>query len=224
MLEKTAPIETLKAFHRSTDEVDSPVIAYPRLEAYAASARVVEAALWREFWETQEDSPEEEERARALARGYLVLTGAQLQETHAKYRPELANRHLPYISERFSEATVELYGQPEAAEVRRLAINQIEELTDLFKNPAVDPDRLIRVLAYLNYQVGYYRPEEAMPDNQDYEALYETIGQALVERFGPALAVFDDVDMTQQFIAPEEMRQRFEQGKAILAKDDPRLG
>jgi len=212
-MSKTPPIKTLDAFFRSDDNVDARVIAYPKLERYADQARQQESQLWQEFMAEEDGSMEEEERARALAMGYLVLTGMQLQTA-----PE---RHRSDISDRFSEATVELYGEPEKAEVRRIAIRQIEGFYPLFDMPDVDHNALLRTLIYLNDQVGFYSRETVESESDSYEQMNAKIAEAFTRRFGGALEVFDKLDPSIESLSPEQLKACFEQAKSVLAESDP---
>lgn len=209
----TPPVNTIKAFERPIDKVDSPTIEYPNLSIFAAGASQAEAALWREFIATETDSLEEDERARALARGYLVLTSYQLQQA--------AERHRPAVSQRFTEATMELYGAPQPTAARQILINQIEELSKAAARPGVDHQRLMRLLIIFNIQTGPYRADELTAENQAYKRVFSGINQALQERYGRALSVFDDIDADQDCLSGEQLKQLFEKANYVLAETDP---
>ena len=209
---KTPPVETLKAFTRSTDNVDSPVIFYPELDSYADLAREKERPIWNEFWSAEDNSIDEEDRARAAAMGYFVLTGEQMQRAAEHHRPDVARR--------FTEAAVELYGQPDVEEVRRLATEQYHYFDGLLGFPGIDHIRLTRVLSFLKKQLGEVTAKsEQSPD--DLAEARQAVREAFEARFGNALSVFDDLDMSQKNVPVEEIARLFGEAKNVLAETDP---
>jgi hypothetical protein len=207
----TPPVR-FDAFERLDEAAALPVLRYPKLQQHSQQARQLEPALWREFMATDEGSLDEEDRARALARGYLVLTSLQLQQ---------AGVYRQVVSERFTQAAIELFGAPDASEARQLAIDQIQELSELFSNDAVDTNRLFRVLIFLNYQVGYYSPDEVRTKENGSSESIKKLGHALKERFGPALEVFNEIDPEQASVPVEDVLNLFKKAKDLLAEREP---
>ena len=211
-MSNTEPVDTLKAFYRSTEGVDAPVIQYPKLPTYADEANGKEKALWHEFWSSPDDTVEEEDRARAAARGYFVLTALQLQQA-----PE---RDLASVSKRFTEAAVELYGKPDITEVRRLAANQYHELTKLLSNKAVEQDRLNHVLEFLRTQLG----EIPAVDDQTNEKLNDSLDAikgVFETQFADALQVFKGLEAGSKSLSAAQVKELFEEAKAILESKEP---
>jgi hypothetical protein len=141
-----------------------------------------------------------------------VLTGEQMQRAPERHRPEIAKR--------FTEAAVELYGEPNVPEVRRLAAEQYHNLARNLDDSRVDQDRLKRVLSFLENQLGGVPPRPEIVEDELHEPL-EQIGIVFEERYGEALAVFDEIDYSQKQVPAEKIKELFEKAKDTLAHEDP---
>ena len=106
----TQGVSSLEAFKRKAESVAAERLEYPNLWNEAQRAETADAPIMREFFEAEEGSLLEEERARAAAIGYFVLTGLQLQYAN--------EREKPIVSKRMTEAAIELWGETEQKEAQ----------------------------------------------------------------------------------------------------------
>jgi hypothetical protein len=207
---KTEPAGMLKAFERKEGEASANPIRYPNLDQAAAEAKAKEMKLLAEFWESEEGSIGEEERARAAAIGYFVLTGQQLQIA--------AERFLPEISERFTQASIELYGEPEADESHRILSEQYQEFADLRGNERVDQQQLELLLSTLEM----YQPNRigTGPESSSHREVQRAVKEYLETNFGEALAIFNELPEGQTFNG-QEAAELFTKARSILAQQEP---
>lgn len=208
----TPPVEMLKAFARDEALKGAAMLSYPDLEMRAQEALDKDGRIFNEFSDCEIGTVEEEDRARAAARGYFVLTGLQLQHAIPERR-EL-------VSERFTEASKELYGEPEADEVARLATHELEELGSYVDNPEVDQARLARVKRFYETQLEGVSVEARVTDERLVEAL-DAVAAMVEARFGSALQVFDEVEARGEKVSPEKVAELFQEGLDRLAELDP---
>jgi hypothetical protein len=182
-------VEMTEAFARDSKFSGTPKIVYSNLESIALEARAKDAPLWHRFLETEEGSVLEESYARKLAIGYLVLSGLRLQQTNSE------NQQL--ISDRMTQASKELYGEPEAGEFQWLIQTKIDEFSGYQDNPQVDQDRNQKILALLQ---GHLTADESSrgvdraEQTKGREVAAKKLVEALMVQFADALAVFDEFE------------------------------
>lgn len=200
----------LKAFERKEGEASATPIRYPQLDRYAGEAKAKEMSLLDEFWKAEQGSIDEEERARAAAVGYFVLTGQQLQTA--------AERFLPEVSARFTQASIELYGQPEKAEAERILSEQLNEFRLLNDNPTVNQGSLEHLLNLLS---GYEQPDGSGNEAAaDQESLKNLVENYLKSHFGEALAIFDQLS-EDEVLSGVQAVDLFAKARQILAQKEP---
>jgi hypothetical protein len=200
----------LDAFSRDSAYSGTERLAYPKLERIAAEARAQEMALLDEFWDAEEGSVLEDDRARKAAIGYLVLTGLQLHSVPEEHQEEIARR--------FTQASVELYGAPDEQEFQYLLHEKIHEFTGYASQPGVDHSRIQNVLSVLSPRIS----ETDGSKNKEHANLHEAAKQltdAMHEKFRDVLAVFDDLDPSDD-LTPEKVAKLYEKGRNILASQD----
>ena len=212
--EFTLGVSAEEAFKRDPSSNDQASLVYPNLVTKATEAEQKENQLWREFNATSEGSIIEEDRARALARGYLVLTSLQLQRT----KPE----NQEAVSDRFTTATTELSGTPDENEVKRILNVKINEFTGYKTNPNVDQARLKRTL-------DFYIDDRRVPDTQSHESSEtdpgiaegaKILAEATEQKFKDDLTVFNAIDTNGKDVTAEEASVYFQKGLELLGKED----
>src|SRR5262249_14981118 len=139
-------ISMLQSFKRGTTDPAADLLSYPSLAANALAAKSKIPVLLEEFWRAEPGSIEEEYQARLAAIGYLVLTGEQLQTTEPRWQHQ--------VSDRFTEASIEIYGEPDANKAANLAARKLKQYRGYVGNPDVDQDRLQRVVSFYEDQLG----------------------------------------------------------------------
>lgn len=117
------------------------------VDRYALTNRSRSAA----FWGAEEGSPGELSKARQLALEYMLRTAQKVIESHQ------GNRDL--WADRFTLASVELYGEPERVEMSRLLIDEYSSLVQLLDNPNVSQE-------HIQFLLDEYKPIIAAQDNK----------------------------------------------------------
>ncbi|HTB48567.1 MAG TPA: tyrosine/phenylalanine carboxypeptidase domain-containing protein [Verrucomicrobiae bacterium] len=204
-------VSMLRAFGAS-DVVGAERLIYANLDAEAQEARQIESNLLDEFWAAVPDSLEEEKIARYAAIGYLVLTAYQLRN--------VAPASQPLISQRFTQSSVELYGEPKPDDVRKLMSGQYDSFRQYIDNPAIDQTRLQDVLATLDEALGgdITTAEVGM---DDHHGVAEQMKTALNEHYGDVLELFDSFEQDGTELDLETVRSLFQEGIKRLVASDP---
>jgi len=169
-------------------------------------------------WVTEAGSLEELSKAKQLASEYLLRTSRRVVEAHS------GNRDL--WADRFTQAAIELYGEPDQAEARRLLTNEYNFLTQLRCNQAVSQ-------RHVEFLLHTYKPmseqlsipatavEAAEIGANSEKAAIKQYGEAMRERYRP---LFDLVDSAgkDEFTATD-LRELFTQALSWLEdNDDPK--
>ena len=209
--ETLQPVDMHKAFKRDPDQRDASRIVYVNLDNAAAQAKKQENARLRAFFAAPEGSIEELDAARKAAIGYFVLTGAQLQTAPI--------REVAKVSERFTQASIELYGKPDAEEARSLASRELEEFKQLVDDPNVDQDRLHRSIDFLTQQIGETSSEKEIID---LESVLRQMREVIYKRYGDVLALLEPEgkDPTEE-ISAEEVAKLFQEAINFMAQSEP---
>lgn len=139
------------------DQDGSSAITYGKLRGEIDRQAEHLDGRWQSFFNLPEGDIEESLQARRLAETYLLQTairGLQSWDDPEKER---------LWQERFTQASIELYGQPDEKVVRGLAANERNLLLEFVDNPDVDQDILRKVIDVYDYVAGHSE-EEAIPE------------------------------------------------------------
>jgi hypothetical protein len=212
--ERTLGVSMLRAFERDQQLADNGQLVYPNLELVADEARQKEYPLLREFWSSKAGSVHEEDRAYQAALGYLVLTGLQLHQTS----PE----HQQLISDRYTKASIELYGQPDIFEYQKIADAKIAEFNAYSNNAWVSKSPNNRILKILKaHQIT--GTTEKFADTSDYDLAREEAAKRIAEslkiRYSDVLSVFDTKDPNKT-ISMDIVLKDYRKGLRILKSQD----
>lgn len=209
---ETPAMDMLEAFKRDVDKKSAPKIQYTQLDEHADTALAEENQRMKLFWEAEPGSVEEEQLARRAAIGYFVLTGAQLQRTGGSEQQK--------SSEHFTEASIELYGQPEKEEILNIAAAELVYFKSLVGKEGVDQERLDRVIGYYKQQVGNTNVE-GQDDDLETQKAVETFKNVIESKYKDALAIFDEASEGQEAIQPEKGKSLVEKSLEVLAESNP---
>lgn len=168
------PIDMHAAFKRDPNQLGSPKLVYSNLFNDAWEAANREPHFFRSFLRAEAESLDEEAYARDTAIGNLVVTGAQLQGARPLHKAE--------ISKRFTQSSIELYGQPESLSTKRIALAQLQEFKTYANQEGVDQARVSRIIDFLEPQIG--NPEGLEAKTEDFEHELGIIKQVIVRRYG----------------------------------------
>lgn len=207
------PVEMLEAFSRDEAQKAAEVLSYPDLEIYAQQAKSKDGQLFNEFVDSEPGTLEEEDRARAVAVGNFVLTGLQLQYSLGERRE--------IVSQRFTEASIELYGRPEPDEVAALAARELNRVQSYKHNPAVDQERVARLEKFFSSQLQ--DNDLSVPEHME-RSLIEALDQMkemLASRYGNIAEIFNKAAADYRKLSPEQTSNVFKKAVAQLAEDNP---
>lgn len=129
----------LKAITPSPESAREEALAYHNLASMTEEERPREYPRMRRFWEAETDGLEEELAARELAHQYLMMGSLALQ--HAAF-PSQKDK----LSDRFTEASSELYDLPDPEIAKQLYANQqaqTPEIIDVMSEAAEAMHRYI---------------------------------------------------------------------------------
>jgi hypothetical protein len=116
-------VKVLEAISPANSGTGEEVLSYKGLSAAIEKYRVTNNARSAGFWDSEEGSLEELSKAKQLASEYFLRTANKVISSHE------GNRDL--WADRFTQATVELYGEPEKEEATRLVRSEYDLLSQL---------------------------------------------------------------------------------------------
>ncbi len=143
---------------------------------------------------------------------YLVLTGHQLRNVTPDAQP--------LITDRFTQSSIELYGEPKVEEARQLITNEYFSLAEAVGNPQVDQERLTSTLGILHQALGC-TIDLAPSKEQDLQYIAGQFKEILVARYGKVLETFDEVEATGGKVDLEDVTALFQSGIDTLAQTEP---
>lgn len=166
------------------------------------------------FFAAKEGSVEESRAAQQLAAQYMLLTAHRLQgDAQVRGSEQL-------WSDRYTQASSELYGAPEGDTVRDLATTQVSTLISQARSGGVDP-QLIEYFRQQNESLGV-TTREHLESTKPFEVSAAMTGEYIKETYRLAIAALDLDEDTKSFFEPESMAARFEATLAVLARQyDP---
>ena len=198
----------LNAIKPTPESARSERLEYAGLTKAAATYAVDEGLRQEIFWNTTDDSLEERQAAQQLAMQYMLMGSARLN--NEAVRPE--SKQL--WSDRYTQATSEIYGSPETAIAKDILARQVNDLAARAYQYGVDApllNHLIESAQYNGVELGEGEEVEAPFLEQA-----EGFSDILQDRFG---RVFDalELDTAPKRIEMEDLAQRFEKALLVLA-------
>lgn len=209
MSEKIPKVVVLKPITPSAESVRKPVLEYPNLESATEAQQQYLNDRMDTFFVADGGSLEEERAAQQLAMQYMLLIARKLQND-ASIR---GSQQL--WSERYTQASSEIYGTPEADKVHELAVEQASSLVSQAQRSKVDGhlvDHFIKQCEGFGVDI-VERAEAALP----FERAAGAIGQYIERVYQPVLAVLE-IYPTDGNIGPEDIALRFEAALQVLAE------
>jgi hypothetical protein len=183
-------VKVLEAINPANSGTGEEVLAYNGLAQAVEKYRSTNPARSAEFWDSEEGSLEELSKAKQLASEYFLRTADKVVSSHG------GNRDL--WADRFTQATVELYGEPEKEEATRLVRNEYGFLSQLKGQEGVSQE-------HVNYLLDVYKP--MLAENTDVEtdesavekekeAIHE-YGEAMLTKYKPLFDLVDEAGKTE---------------------------
>jgi hypothetical protein len=192
------------------DQDGSDAITYGKLRGEIDRQAEYLDGRWDLVFNLPEGDIEESLQARRLAETYLLQTairGLQSWDNPEKER---------LWQERFTQASIELYGQPDEKIVRGLAANERNLLSEFFNDPRVDQDILRKVIDVYDYVAGHSEGE-AIPE-LSHEA-FEAVDAFLSSETNSKVLEMTD-SLEDRPYAPKELVGIFREAINILKSND----
>lgn len=186
-------------------------LSYPNLGKAVLKHVPYESMRWQEFIDAKKDSIDEAKKAEALAKQYLLHTAHELTNAETPESKEL-------WTSRFTEASIELHGQPDPEIAKGLLLQQQREFENLIGNPNVSQSQLQWLLKKYD-ELGVQESTELKNTNEVIEKAAKTITDVLRTRFSSAIEVFEEGEGDDK-INPEEIASLFNQALDILKEED----
>ena len=203
-------------FRPSAESAESACLRYPALEEAVAK-----------------HLPFTEARQQAVAEAELGSVGRERVELELKKQGLLecawalqsSNDTAEQIElgKKFTDISVEIFGEPDAAVVRGLIGREIAVLSKLERADGIDHYRLARVIAFYRAQLGTGTAEDDLADDNSKQIVTE-VKRYYEQRVGRALEAIVAGDDAERLVGPEEIAERFTQALAVLQADDRRWG
>jgi hypothetical protein len=211
-------IPTVKVYENITpinSGTGAAVLEYDQLLPAVKEYKLSHANRSARAWESESGSFEELKSAKQLAMEYLLRTA--LQDIQAL---TIESRDL--WSDRFTRASIELYGEPEEQEVSKLVSAEVQQWHLLEGDENVSQP----LLKFL--QVSYekvFRPDmTSAPEDDRFEELegeraaIEAYGEVLWGKYKPVFDLVDKADKEE--LTPEDLKNLFERAIKWLADNE----
>jgi hypothetical protein len=198
----------LNAIKPTPESARSERLEYAGLSKAAANYSTDDKLRQEVFWNSPDDSLEERQAAQQLAMQYMLMGAARLN--NEAVRPE--SKRL--WSERYTDATSEIYGSPEAVVSKSLLAQQVSELVTSGVQKGIDNELLDHFLeAAQSYGL---EAGEADKLEKPFSKEAKGIGEVLISRYGE---VFDalELDTAPRQIDMNNFMTRVERALVVLA-------
>lgn len=203
-------------FRPSKESAKAPRLEYPNLtEAVMAQAPFRQARERRLAAATP--GSEEARRARLELRKHDLLECAwELQRVSGQ-----AARRM--WAQRFTEASLDIFGAPDPAIARSLAMGQLRTFQSLLREDTGHQERLARLCQFYERHMGQkaHDADQSAFSEHDLHSIAAAVRQYMIGHFGAALAALVQGDPLDTMVGPEETVRRFQSALAELQKLQP---
>jgi uncharacterized protein DUF1704 len=167
-------VKVLEAIKPANSGTGEDVLAYQGLEAAVQKYIPTNAQRSNEVWDSEPGSLEELSKAKQLASEYFLRTADKVVTSN------VSNRDL--WADRFTLATTELYGEPEAHEATRLITIEFNALLGLKGNPGISQE-------HVSFLLDTYRPiiNEVSTEATESIQAQEKLEKAAIQEYGKAI-------------------------------------
>lgn len=198
----------LKPITPSVESVRSETLTYQNLGAAVQKHNPYERARQKRFWDTEDGSLEEVKSGKQLAIQYMLMG---LSALNSAVKPE--DKQL--WSDRYTQATSELYGLPNQTEARRMLDAQVIDFLERAPN---DNEHALKLRSQA-VAWGIDVSRSATETETLFERAAELVGTYLKQKYETAYAALD-LDNAPATLEPEDIAIRFEAALLALAVDD----
>ena len=208
MAEKPPKVTLLKAFRPDQQKVADATLSYPDLETKVVNQQSYDALRWEQFL-GEDDELAQAAHAENLASQYLLQTALRLNQAST---PELKEMW----SQRFTQASIELFGRPDPEIAKQLFREQGEEIEALFSDPNVD-------FYLLDHLRSTYRALELATTDQgerpDFHEASAIFRDFLESRYKAVFEIFEGLDEDTK-LSPSEVLDIFAAALDKLKEED----
>jgi hypothetical protein len=178
-------VEVLKAIKPVNSGTGEEELVYDELVNAVDTYKLTNPERSVAVWESQEESLEESSAARQLAFEYLLRTAIEVND------PSRGNYDL--WADRFTQATVELYGEPDSKEALRLISDEYSHFSQLIGKEGVSQQHVNFLLDTYKPMISSLPEEDASEAELEYEkkAIHK-YGEALIEEYQPLFDLIDN--------------------------------
>jgi hypothetical protein len=201
-------LEAIKPINSGTGE---EVLAYNGLVKAVDKYKPTNSLRSDRFWDSEEGSLEELSNAKQLASEYFLKTAEKVVNSHD------GNRDL--WADRFTQASTELYGEPENAEAKRLINDEYKFLSQLKDKDNISQKHLNLLLS--SYKPMLYDNSEYIADEYEIKKEKEAIreyGKVILSKYEPLFALIDNSEKSE--FSPKDLHNLFNSALEWLKDND----
>jgi hypothetical protein len=205
------PIKVLEAITPANSGTGEEMLVYQGLAAAVEKYSPTTAARTAEVWDSQPDSLEERLKAKQLASEYLLKTANMVVNSNEGNRDVWADR--------FTRASVEIYGEPEASEAARLITTEYNSLAQLQGNKNVSQQQVDLLLDSYEPIVANHQKDASAEAGVELEkqAIHQ-YGEVMLGKYQPLFDLIDQSGKTRFDAA--DLRQLFNSSLKWLEEND----
>lgn len=210
---KIPALYELKAIQPIPSSAMQNTLQYDGLDPAIEKHMPFESARQAEFYDAEADSIKEEQKARALARLYMIATAQRLNSSEV-HTPE--SKQL--WSDRYTQQSSELYGQPDQELAIATASQRTQDLLARAEAGGVSP-KLIDRYRDLSAEFGIDMTQSH--EKQDFSDVAREMGEFYENRYADVYEALG-FDSTDGLVTVEEFIEAARRGIDVLAKNhDP---
>lgn len=205
------PIKVIEAIKPTNAGTGEAKLTYKGLSRAVEAYRRTNAKREELAWDSEIDSLDELTHTRQLALECLLRNADRVVNSHE------GNRDL--WADEFTEASIELYGEPERCESTRLLVGERDFLVSLTNKEGVSGEHL----KYLLDLYGSILPDDA--DNLEYDSVgfeqkrhIREYGEAILDRYGSVLSLVEESGKSE--FTPPDLKTLFDDAIEWLSSND----
>lgn len=204
-------VKVLEAISPANSGTGENELRYNNLARSVGEYALTNHERTREVWGAELGSLEELSKAKQLASEYLLKTADKLVASHGRNRDLWADR--------FTQATIELYGQPEVAEVTQLLSAERTSITQLVGKEDISQPHL-KFLLNIYGSILPDKPEvlSGGAEIEQEKSAIRQYGEVLLEKYQPLFGLVDSSEQAE--FSPTDLRSLFEVAIDWLKEED----
>lgn len=204
------PVKVLEAIKPSNAGRGEQTLAYDDLSKAVEKYKKTHHARFLKFWDESEGSLNEISSGRNLASEYLLRTSEKLINSNEE------NRDL--WAERFTNASIELYGAPDSKVAAELLSQEYNQLTDISTKSGLRVEQIDFLKRFYEPILeGHHVDKSETEDTKEKQAINQ-YGEAINAKYGYILNLVDQLE--KDILEPDDLQALFENALHELAEKD----